>query len=98
MLQTSVAQNLILTIIEHQQMVIGPLAIDQARKVPGISVNGTSKLSVEIQGTDYLSILSQLVKKYSELFGQTSVEVCREAIKDTPVSVPDKDLPDILRP
>jgi hypothetical protein len=90
-------KDIVQTIIAHQQAIIGPLAIDQARKVQGLTIQKTEPLSVDIKTTDPSSLLSQLVKRYQDLFGQTSVEVCKDAIKESGTPISDSDLPEILR-
>jgi hypothetical protein len=97
MINTTNLKEIIQTIILHQQAIIGPLAIDQARKVRGITIQNTGAVSVDIQTTDPVSLLRQLAEKYQELFGQTSVEVCKDAIKESGKAISDKDLPEILR-
>jgi hypothetical protein len=64
-------------IIAQQESIIGPVAIEQASKVSGIKVDWTKK-SVMISG-DEAAAIDKLVGKYKELFGQISVEVCKEA-------------------
>jgi hypothetical protein len=97
MITSTNLKEIIQTIILHQQAIIGPLAIDQARKVQGLTIRPGDTLSVEITTTDSTSILMHLVQKYQDLFGQTSVEVCKDAIKESGTPVLDKDLPEILR-
>lgn len=64
-------------IIAQQESIIGPVAIEQASKVSGIKVDW-SKKQVAISG-DEAAAIDKLVGKYKELFGQISVEVCKEA-------------------
>lgn len=88
--------NLIVkSIVLHQQSIIGPLAIDQANKVPGIVF--TSQSDIKISANDPKVMLANLVNKYQDLFGAISVEVCKEAIKELPHSIPDSELPEILQ-
>lgn len=75
MITSNTLKTLINSIILHQQAIIGPLAIDQARKVQGLTIQNAGTLTVEIKTTDPVSLLAHLVEKYRELFGQTSVEV-----------------------
>ena len=82
-------------IIKSQQSVIGPLAIEQARKVSGLNVD--NKGAVVLNTKDPNKLLEQLVRTYERLFGKASVEVCKEAIKESSVTIGDKDLPAILR-
>ena len=97
MITSNTLKALINSIILHQQAIIGPLAIDQARKVQGLSIQNTGTLTIEIKTTDPASLLTHLVENYRELFGQTSVEVCKDAIKESGTPISDKDLPEILQ-
>lgn len=72
-------ENIAQKIISEQEAIIGPLAVDQARKVPGI-VFDSGKSGVMIEG-DKKSVLGALVQQYANLFGQTSIEVCKKIVK-----------------
>ncbi len=64
-------------IVKSQETIIGPVALEQAKAVPGIKV-GSDK-SVSVVGDNGAFVIDELVEKYKELFGQISVEVCKEA-------------------
>lgn len=81
-------------IIKEQQAIIGPVALDQAKKVSGLSV--TSVDDVIISGNKK-EVLGNLVNQYAKLFGKASVEVCKEAIEPISNKIPAGDLPDILK-
>lgn len=81
-------------IIEEQKSIIGPLSIDQARKVSGLQINGPN--DVTING-DAKEVLANLVNQYSKLFGQASIEVCKEAFKPYVDKVQPEMIPDVLR-
>lgn len=81
-------------IIKQQESIIGPLAVEQAKKVPGLTVDW-SKHQVTITGNKK-AVLEHLVEQYKYLFGQTSVEVCKDAVKDMIAKVPKDQLPSIL--
>lgn len=81
-------------IIKQQQVLIGPIALDQARKVIGLSLNGGS--SITFQGNKK-EILENLVKQYQKLFGKASVEVCKEAFAPIADKIPTTEIPDILK-
>lgn len=85
------------SIVSQQHQLIGPLAIDQANKVAGLKVTNGGNLEISVTGQDSRQILSQLVQKYEDLFGLASVEVCKDAIRETQIEVSDKELPAILR-
>lgn len=83
-------------IIEKQQTIVGPLAIEQANMVQGVEVDEFT-LNISTNGNDSLTILTQLVEKYEELFGKTSIEVCKDAVKELHADISLKDLPAILQ-
>lgn len=93
MLSVSIASQMATAIVNHQKDIIGPLAFEQAKKVPGVVVTAGN---IEISA-DPSSTLIGLVQKYEELFGQTSIEVCKDAIRELGVSISSKDLPAILQ-
>ena len=80
-------------IIKEQQAIIGPIALDQAKKVAGLQVSGTD---VKISGNKK-EVLGNLVNQYEKLFGQASVEVCKEAFEPFTDKIPATDIPDILK-
>lgn len=81
-------------IIKEQQSIIGPLALEQARKVEGLSVLDGNRVRVQGNGKE---VLEHLVSQYEKFFGKASIEVCKDAltpIKDKLTSV---DLPEVLK-
>lgn len=86
------------SIITHQREVLGPLAVDQAKGIAGLTITSDGKVKISLKkDTDSKNLLSDLVKKYEKLFGRASIEVCKDAIKESGVKYADSDLPDILR-
>lgn len=81
-------------IIREQESIIGPIAIEQARKVSGLTVDADSH-KVDLKGNKK-EILENLVKQYEELFGRTSVEVCKDAVKDIVSQAPKDQVPQVL--
>ena len=69
------------------------MALEQARKVPGLKVDWPNR-AISIEGDEKV-ILEKLVEQYRHLFGQTSVEVCKDAIKGLRVSP--EELPALLK-
>ena len=81
-------------IIEEQEKIIGPIAFEQAKKVPGLSID-LQKHEVKIQG-DQRETLQKLVEQYRHLFGQASVEVCKDAVKDIIKQAPSDKIPSLI--
>ena len=81
-------------IIEEQEKIIGPIALEQAKKVPGLTVN-LQKHEVKIEG-DQKEILQKLVEQYQHLFGQASVEVCKDAVRNIIKQVPSDKIPSLI--
>lgn len=82
-------------IIEEQESIIGPMAMEQAKKVSGLSFDATTN-TVKFTGNK-TTVLENLVEKYQELFGQASVEACKEAVKGIISNVPKEEVPVLLR-
>lgn len=81
-------------IIKEQETIIGPIAYEQASKVSGLTVDPKTR-EVVLQGNKK-EILEHLVKQYEHLFGQTSVEVCKEAVKDIISKAAKEQVPQVL--
>ena len=82
-------------IIKEQENIIGPVALEQARKVSGITIDW-AKREVAIDG-DETEILEKLIESYQHFFGQASVEVCREAVRPILSEVPKDKIPRLLQ-
>ena len=81
-------------IIKEQEEIIGPIAIEQAQKVPGIKIDNTSH-QIAVEG-DKKYILENLVMQYEKLFGPASIEVCRDAVKSIISQAPKDQIPQLL--
>ncbi|OGG15736.1 hypothetical protein A3D77_01785 [Candidatus Gottesmanbacteria bacterium RIFCSPHIGHO2_02_FULL_39_11] len=81
-------------IIKQQELIIGPLALNQAKGISGLDIISDSDIKIKGDGK---AVLENLVKQYARLFGQASVEVCKDAVKEIKPPVPSNDLPEILR-
>jgi predicted Zn-dependent protease len=64
-------------IIEQQEAIIGPVAVEQAKQIQEFAINWPQH-DVDINGNPQQAI-DELVAKYKELFGQIAVQVSREA-------------------
>lgn len=81
-------------IIKEQQTIIGPIALDQAKKVVGLQIGEVD--DIKITGNKK-EVLGNLVNQYAKLFGQASVEVCKEAFSSMADKIPASEVPDILK-
>lgn len=81
-------------IIEEQESIIGPVALEQAKKVPGLTIDWQKKV-VTISG-DEKNAVEQLIEKYKEFFGNASVQVCRDAVKSLIDQIPQDQRPPLL--
>ncbi len=86
--------QLIEKIIKEQENIIGPVAVEQAQKVPGLSVD-MKKHEIKIDG-DKKNVIEHLIEKYRDLFGNASVEVCKEAAKNFLPQIPKDQIPPLL--
>lgn len=87
--------QLVNKIIKEQETIIGPVALEQAGKVPGLKVSLQDD-KVVIEGNNKKDILENLVKQYEKLFGMTSVEVCKEAVRGLISQAPRDQVPQML--
>lgn len=81
-------------IIKAQEEVVGPLALEQAKKVSGLTIDESAK-TIKING-DKKETVNSLIKQYEGLFGRASVEVCREAVKSIIATMPKEEVPSLL--
>jgi len=84
-------------IIKEQELVIGPLAWSEARKVTGLSVIDLQAGTVTLGSGDPKIVVDQLVGRYERLFGRASHEVCREAVATLVATMSPAEVPSSLR-
>lgn len=96
-METTTLEIIVHNIVSQQQSLMGPLAIEQANKVQGLKADYSGQVHIDVKISDTKNLLLQLVRQYEELFGATSVEVCRDAVRDVHEQISPKDLPDILK-
>ena len=75
---TTIFDQISVRIIKEQEMIIGPVAWDEAKKVSGLNVVDQKSGEVTISG-DSKDVLNKLVAQYERLFGRASREVCHDA-------------------
>ncbi len=81
-------------IIKEQQAIIGPVALDQAKKVQGFAIANAD--DVKVTGNKKQA-LESLVKQFEKLFGKASVQVCKDAFEPFSSKIEQADIPDILK-
>lgn len=82
-------------IIQGQEAIIGPVAVEQAQQVDGLSIDW-SKHEVSIKGNE-TNALESLIQKYKDLFGHISVEVSKQAAAALMSKIPADSLPESLK-
>ncbi len=82
-------------IIKEQELVIGPLAWDEASKVSGLTID-QSHNSVSFSG-DGKDAINRLVAQYERIFGRASHEVCRDAVRDIISEMSPDEIPSSLK-
>lgn len=81
-------------IIKAQESIIGPIAVEQAQKVPGLVFDKKAN-KITISGNK-TQVVEQLIEKYQALFGKASVDVCKDAAKDFIAKLPKDQVPPLL--
>ena len=84
-------------IIHEQELVIGPLAWSEARKVQGLTVDPAHGQVVISNTVDQKVAVDQLVAQYERLFGRASHEVCRDAVASLVADMQPAEVPSSLR-
>ena len=94
---TTTLSQIAVRIIKEQELIIGPLAWDEARKVSGLQIMDQKAETVEIGGTDPKDVINRLVTQYEKLFGKLSHEICKEVVQDLVAELPAGDVPSSLK-
>ena len=82
-------------IIKEQEQIIGALAIEEADRVEGLTVDhNTYHCSVIGDGS---KVIDDLIGQYRDFFGHAAVEVCKEAASRFITRLPAEALPVSLR-
>lgn len=95
-ISTPILNQVSVRIIKEQELIMGPVAWEEAKKVNGFKVINQQSEEVSFEG-DPKDVLDRLVAQYSRLFGQVSVEVCKEAVQDLLVELPQDQIPTSLQ-
>ena len=92
----AIFDQIAIRIIKEQELVIGPVAWSEAKKVAGLHILDQDKGQVSLDG-DPKQVLDRVVAQYSRLFGEVSREVCKEAVQDLLAELPQADIPSSLQ-
>ena len=90
----NVFNQMVIKIISEQENIIGPLAVEQAEKVNGLKINWQQK-QISING-DEKTVVDSLVKQYEKIFGQASIEICKEVASSFLDKLTKNEIPSIL--
>lgn len=93
---TTTLDKISVRIIREQELIIGPIAWDEARKVDGLKIIDQKNGEVNLEG-DAKQVLNNLVAQYARLFGRASNEVCKEVSKDLLSELPADEVPSSLK-
>jgi hypothetical protein len=93
---TTILDKISVRIIREQELIIGPIAWDEARKVDGLKIIDQKTGEVSLEG-DAKQILNNLVAQYARLFGRASNEVCKEVTKDLLSGLSADEIPSSLK-
>ncbi len=81
-------------IIKGQELIIGPLAWEEAKKVPGIKIINQSNAEISIDpNADGRSVIDNLVRVYELFFGRASHEICKESAAPLLVNLSKTEIP-----
>jgi hypothetical protein len=92
----SILTQISVRIIKEQELIIGPVAWEEAKKVPGLQIIDQSKGEISFGG-DGKEIVNKLVDQYAKLFGRASNEVCKEAVGDLIAELSPEEVPSNLK-
>jgi hypothetical protein len=82
-------------IIEQQEAIIGPIAVEQAKQIHELVLNWPQH-QVSVTG-DPQQAIDELVEQYKELFGQIAVQVSKEAVANILAQIPPEQQPKSLQ-
>jgi hypothetical protein len=67
-------------IIKEQELLMGAVAWQQARKVEGLRIDKKSGAVTVEKGKDSVVVIDNLVNRFGTLFGRAGREVCKDAV------------------
>lgn len=94
-LDMDIYAQIVVKIIQGQEAIIGPVAVEQASQVEGMIIDWV-KHEVQITGNK-IAVVESLIQKYKDLFGHISVEVSKQAAGALMRQLPIEGLPESLK-
>lgn len=82
-------------IIEQQEAIIGPVAVERAMQVKQLQINWPQH-QIGLTGSP-MTAIDELVEQYKELFGQIAVETCKDAVASFTSKLTPEQLPTSLK-
>lgn len=92
-----VFSQIAIKIIKEQELVIGPLAWEEAEQVQGIKIIDRKTGEVQLTNGDPKQVVNRLVNQYERLFGRASHEVCKDAARALVADLSPSDIPTSLK-
>jgi hypothetical protein len=94
-MHNEIFSQIVAKIIEQQEAIIGPIALEQAKLVKELQLNWPQH-EVSISGNPQVAV-DELVEQFRELFGQIAVETCKEAASKLIAQLPEEQRPESLK-
>ncbi|HUD44831.1 MAG TPA: hypothetical protein VMR41_04770 [Patescibacteria group bacterium] len=88
-------EQMAVRIIQSQEKIISNEALNEAKNVQGLQIEWEKKM-VAITG-DKKKVIEQLIEQYRDHFGQPAVEMCKQAVKDLIIKLPQGQTPQQLQ-
>jgi hypothetical protein len=83
-------------IVKEQELIIGPVAWQEAEKVSGLHFAPTHE-SISIDGANSGQVIDKLVEQYEHFFGRAAREACKDAARSLIADLPPAEVPVSLR-
>lgn len=84
-------------IVKEQELLMGPVAWQQASKVTGLKIIDKEKGIVSIEDKDGILVIDNLVGRFGNLFGRAGREVCKEAVSALVAELKPAQIPSSLK-
>ncbi|MHB1330911.1 MAG: hypothetical protein ACYCY6_03015 [Minisyncoccota bacterium] len=95
--KTTQLPQIVIRIIKEQELIIGPLAWDEAKKVKGLHIVDSNHNEVGFDNDDPMNVVDRLVAQYERIFGRTSREVCKDAVSSLILGLRPEEIPSSLK-